>query len=367
MDAKRSFDSNGAGAVVKRARFEGDSNDDGQQMVVSSDAKGRGQLVASVKRTSGLQAPIVRLDGHSAEVLDIQFDSTGEILASASTDKSINLWRVYGENANFGVLRAQNGAITSLAFTPSQSLVAASTDKTVATFDTERGEVVRRHRGHRAIVNCVDVTKGGNRELIASASDDGLVKIWDVEAKLPIDEVELGYPVTSVKWSEDGQQLFIGGIDNDIHCFDLRSKSVLYSLHGHNDTVTSLALSPSGTHLLSAAADDTCKIWDVRPFAPSTNASSPTEDPRQYRSLPGAPSGFEGWLRKASWDRDGSRVAVGGADRCVTIYNVEQNRLTHKLPGHTGFTTAIAFSPKDNIVCSAGTDSTIYLGEIPER
>ena len=223
MDAKRSFDSNGAGAVVKRARFEGDSNDDGQQMVVSSDAKGRGQLVASVKRTSGLQAPIVRLDGHSAEVLDIQFDSTGEILASASTDKSINLWRVYGENANFGVLRAQNGAITSLAFTPSQSLVAASTDKTVATFDIERGEVVRRHRGHRAIVNCVDVTKGGNRELIASASDDGLVKIWDVEAKLPIDEVELGYPVTSVKWSEDGQQLFIGGIDNDIHVSRFRT------------------------------------------------------------------------------------------------------------------------------------------------
>jgi hypothetical protein len=217
MDAKRSFDSNGAGAVVKRARFEGDSNDDGQQMVVSSDAKGRGQLVASVKRTSGLQAPIVRLDGHSAEVLDVQFDSTGEILASASIDKSINLWRVYGENANFGVLRAQNGAITSLAFAPSQSLVAASTDKTVATVDIERGEVLRRHRGHRAIVNCVDVTKGGNRELIASASDDGLVKIWDVEAKLPIDEVELGYPVTSVKWSEDGQQLFIGGIDNDIH------------------------------------------------------------------------------------------------------------------------------------------------------
>jgi Prp8 binding protein len=99
-------------------------------------------------------------------------------------------------------------------------------------------------------------------------------------------------------------------------------------------------------------------------------------------------SGFEGWLRKAAWDRDGSRVAVGGADRCVTIYNVEQHRMTHKLPGeaqlsdreslfhaeiaavfagHTGFTTAVVFSPTDNIVASAGTDSTIFLGELPER
>ena len=121
-----------------------------------------------------------------------------------------------------------------------------------------------------------------------------------------------------------------------LQCFDLRTKSVLYSLHGHNDTVTSLALSPSGTHILSASADDTLKIWDVRPFAPVTSsATDPSADPRMYKSLPGAMSGFEGWLRKAAWDRDGSRVAVGGADRCVTIYNVEEHRMTHKLPGKT--------------------------------
>merc|ERR1712029_316941 len=126
-------------------------------------------------------------------------------------------------------------------------------------------------------------------------------------------------------------------------CFDMRTKSVLYSLHGHNDTVTSLSLSPSGTHILSASADDTCKVWDVRPFAPTSNtaAQDPDADPRLYRTLPGAASGFEGWLRKADWDKEGTRVAVGGADRCVMVYNVEQTRMTHKLPGHTGFTTAV--------------------------
>jgi len=225
MDAgKRSSDGHG-GAVIKRARFAGDESgmqeDGSQQIVVSSDSKGRGQLVASIQRTSGLQAPIVSFNGaHDAEVLDIKFDASGETLASAGMDKRINLWRVYGsdENNNFAVLKAQNGAITSLAFPASgPHLMAASTDKTVATFDTSNGEVVRRHRGHAGIVNCVDVTRGGNRELIASASDDGLIKIWDPETKEPIDQIELGYPVTAAKWSQDGQQLFIGGIDNDIH------------------------------------------------------------------------------------------------------------------------------------------------------
>ena len=220
--AKRGPDEVGGGALTKRARFDGDGGPNGtQKLVVSSDAKGRGQLVASIKRTSGLQAPIVKFEGHGSEVLDIKFDATGETLASGSTDRSINLWRVYGdgERANFGVLKGQNGAVTTLAW-PSQGsphLFAGSTDRTVATFDTTSGAIVRRHRGHRGIVNCVDVTRGGRRELVASASDDGLIKIWDIDSKEAIDEVELGYPVTAIKWSEDGQQLYIGGIDNDIH------------------------------------------------------------------------------------------------------------------------------------------------------
>lgn len=221
MESKRGSDGQ-AGTVVKRARFEdGDSEENGQQIVVSSDGKGKGQLIASVQRTSGLQTPIVSFSGgHDGEILDLKFDATGETLASAGVDKRINLWKVYGsdENSNFAVLKAQNGAITSIAFPGSgPNLTAGSTDRTVATFDTSNGAVVRRHRGHSGIVNCVDVTKGGNRDLIASASDDGSIKIWDLDSKASIDEVELGYPVTAVKWSQDGQQLFIGGIDNDIH------------------------------------------------------------------------------------------------------------------------------------------------------
>jgi Prp8 binding protein len=216
---KRGSD-NTAGQVVKRARFE-DPNSRIQELVVSSGGKGNsGQLVASIQRTSGLQTPIVRLDGHGSEVLDVQFSVDGDTLASSSTDKTINLWRTYGDNSNFGVLKGQQGAVTSIAFPGSSSsphIFAASTDKTVATFDMTRGQIARRHRGHKGIVNCVDVTRGGRQELVASAADDGLVKIWDIEAKDPIDEIELGYPVTAIKWSEDGQQLFIGGIDNDIH------------------------------------------------------------------------------------------------------------------------------------------------------
>jgi WD40 repeat protein len=35
--------------------------------------------------------------GHQAEVLDVQFSPDGDSLATASADKTILLWRVYGD------------------------------------------------------------------------------------------------------------------------------------------------------------------------------------------------------------------------------------------------------------------------------
>lgn len=92
---------------------------------------------------------------------------------------------------------------------------------------------MRRHRpAVQKVLNSIDCVKGTGKELIAAAGDDGIVRIWDVEQKEALEEIELGYPLTVAKWSLDGQQLFIGGIDNDIHCYDLRKREVIYSLRG---------------------------------------------------------------------------------------------------------------------------------------
>jgi WD40 repeat protein len=47
----------------------------------------------------------------------------------------------------------------------------------------------------------------------------------------------------------------------------------------------------------------------------------------------GAPAGFENVLSRAAWSRDdgGKRVAVGGADRTVTIWDVESGRVLYKV------------------------------------
>ena len=59
------------------------------------------------------------------------------------------------------------------------------------------------------------------------------------------------------------------GIDNLVKVWDTRkSSSVLYTMPGHTDTVTGMALSPDGSFILTNSMDNTLRVWDVRPYAP---------------------------------------------------------------------------------------------------
>lgn len=146
--------------------------------------------------------------------------------------------------------------------------------------------------------------------------------------------------------------------------YDVRKNQEVYTLTGHTDTPTSLALSPNGSYLLSPSLSSQTIIHDVRPFSPSPA--------RVHRILQGAPAGFENTLLKGAWSRDddGRRAAVGGADRMVCIWDVESGRVLYKvcwiswlfsecrcltldayiqLPGHKGTVTSVDFHPKEPI------------------
>lgn len=99
----------------------------------------------------------------------------------------------------------------------------------------------------------------------------------------------------------------------------------MYTLTGHTDTPTSLSLSPNGNFLLSPSLSSQTIIHDVRPFSPSPA--------RVHRVLMGAPAGFENTLLRGAWSRDdgGRRVAVGGADRTVCIWDVESGKVLYKV------------------------------------
>ncbi|KAH0494803.1 hypothetical protein MKX07_006553 [Trichoderma sp. CBMAI-0711] len=313
-------------------------------------------LVQTAPRTSALQAPVMELTGHSGEIFAAKFDPTGNLIASGSMDRSIMLWRTYGDCENYGVLNGHKGAVLDLQWSrDSEILYSASADMHLASWDLTSGTRIRRYIGHEEIINSLDISRRGE-EMLVSGSDDSTIGIWDPRTKNAVDYIETEFPITAVAISQAGNEIYTGGIDNDIRVWDLRKKAVVYSLLGHTDTITSLRVSPDSQSLLSYSMDTTARTWDIRPFAPTE---------RHIRTFDGATTGVEQNLLRASWDSEGKKVAAASGDGTVVIWSAQTGKLMYKLPGHRGTVNCAEFSPgKDPILLSASSDRTMLLGEL---
>ena len=129
------------------------------------------------------------------------------------------------------------------------------------------------------------------------------------------------------------------------------------TLEGHADTITGLAVSPSGTHLLSNSMDCTLRVWDLRPYAPSERCEN---------LFAGHLHNYEKTLLRCGWSPAGDLVTCGSADRAVNIWDVGKRALRYKLPGHAGSVNAAVFHPLEPIIGSASSDRTLFLGELAQ-
>jgi len=311
------------------------------------------------ERTSSMTAPIMMLQGHGGEVLSFQFDPSGKNCASAGHDKDIFLWEVYGDCANYAVLKGHKAAVLQIQYShDNEHLWSCSADKTVMLWDTETGKRVKKFAGHSSFVNTVCPSRQGDN-MATSGSDDGMVFVWDPRQRGAAVSFTDEYQVTAVEFSDDGQTVFSGGLDNEIKVWDMKmadtadSDGLRDAWSGHTDTITGLKVSPDGTMLLSNAMDNSLRLWDTRPYV---------EGERCKTIMRGHSHSFEKNLLRCSWSSDMSKVAAGSSDRMVHIWDADEGKLLYKLPGHTASVNDVSFHPLEPIVGSCSSDEKDFSG-----
>ena len=158
-----------------------------------------------------------RLAGHTDQISDIAFSSDGTLIASASDDKTVRVWKIDG--------------------TP------------IATLE-----------GHTEKVNCVAFSSDG--KLIASASDDKIVRVWKIDGtSVEILEGHIG-PVNSVAFSSDGKLIASASDDKTVRVWKIDGTHVrTYSKH--EDKVISVSFSPDGEFLAAGGQYDVVRLWKL--------------------------------------------------------------------------------------------------------
>ncbi|KAH8589297.1 hypothetical protein B0O99DRAFT_523532 [Bisporella sp. PMI_857] len=145
-------------------------------------------------------------------------------------------------------------------------------------------------RGHTSAVLDTDWNPFNDR-IIASASDDGKIFIW---------EVPQGFSLYS-----DAEE------PNDV--------SPVSRLAGHSRKAGHVLFNPAAENILASASGDfTIKLWDI-----GTGKSHLTLKHKDT-------------IQSLSWNANGTCLATTSRDKVIRIWDVRQERAAHEVAGHTG-------------------------------
>jgi WD40 repeat protein len=338
------------------------------------------------------------LTGHQGIVRSIAFSPNAQILASASLDQTIKLWNINtgaclktledttaiyavafvkvleagdghagtGRNGDIeDTTQNSNPEIQTLDFSsslPAFLLASAGDDGTVKLWDTATGECVQVLKGHSDRVWSLAASLTG--EILISSSDDRAIKIWDINTGKCLKTLQ-GHQnrIWSVALSPDGQTLASGSNDRTLRLWNISNGQCLRVLQGYDNCTSPIAflsppapLSPSlstgspptlSPSLLTFSADQSVRLWDLQTNQCLKTILLPTKAAMQAALSP-----------------DGSTVAGGSLDHTIRLCDVNSGTCLRTLHGHTAWVRTVAFSPDGTLLASASGDQTIKLWNI---
>ncbi len=335
--------------------------------------------------------------GHASEVVFCSFSPDGTRLISASKDRSLRIW-------DATVRFAPDLRTHMMAVAPNGNVVAlAVEDHAIALFDLQSLARIALLSGHEDTVLCLRWSPSGQR--LATGSSDRTLRIWDCVTGQALaigkgHQGETSYTagghriewgsVVDCDWAPDESRVASASNDGLVIIWDPGSGTMLLSLQGHTAPVASCGWTMEGRHVISHGGsfehlnDPSIRLWDAAlgtelgtidaDLQTSMRNGGPDELSHQLDAAMGVDAGPDHSdgddfrSRKFAQSSDRTVVAVWRSDRLarealsrITVVYVSDHRVRCELIGHTSLITACVWSQDAQRIASASEDGTVRL------
>lgn len=240
------------------------SSNEGDHQVSSLDWSPDSALIAT-----GSSDGIVRVFNNQGELIYekpteetpsirvVKFNTNGQyLLVGSSSTKILILASESGETVK--EFPAQSG-IRDAAWRTESSFAVCCENGAVGIFDSLEAQPLWL-TGHTNATYCVVWEPDG--ELLASCSDDNTVRVWHRDADCTVLSGHTS-PVYTLRWGKNGI-IASASFDSTVRLWDAHSGNSLLVLQGHQKPIYAISFSPDEKIIVSGSSDQTCKFWDVQ-------------------------------------------------------------------------------------------------------
>eukprot|EP00937_MAST-01D_sp_MAST-1D-sp2_P003254 g3254.t1 len=262
------------------------------------------------------------LSAHTGAIFSLKWSPSSRLLLSASLDETAVLWDVATGNVRRKYTH-HSRPVLDVDWQSDSVFASCSTDMSIHICDASREKPLRSfvggadadaRDGHRDEVNAIKWDPSGR--LLASCSDDNTAKLWRMDRSTCVHSLEEhSKEVYTIQWAPCGEgsanpskQLLLASasFDSNVRLWDVEAGKCVHRLSKHADSVYSVAFSPDGSFLASGDTNGLVYIWSVR-------------DGKVVRKFDGGGDIFD-----VKWSVDGERVAVCSSDRTISVMDFKQ-------------------------------------------
>ncbi len=248
-------------------------------------------------------------------------------------------------------LRVHTKKINSFA-TQGNILASASDDRTVSLWNLNTGKQIYSFFEPQEVC---DVAINRQHEIVAAGGFDRKIIDWKLDTKnlnhifsMPGCSYSHDNVVYALTYSHKGKILISGSADKTIRIWDTTTGQLRATLNGHTDAILSLAISPCNRYLISGSADQTIRVWDLN----------------NLYTKPQIIHGHLDWVTTVAITPDGKYLISGSKDKTVKIWCLKTQKIVSTITESLDAIWSVAISPDSKIIAVASLNNIVQLHDL---